>query len=72
MIIKKMPDSFKQKIEELKEALRDDIFLGDFIGVFEDFITVDSKGWVEENGLINCAVWSGTQHYIICQPLKKV
>ena len=72
MIIKKMPDSFKQKIEELKEAVRDDLFLDDLIDVSEDFITVDSEGWMEENGLIDCAVWSGTQHYLICQSLKKV
>ncbi len=72
MIIKKMPDSSKQKIEELKEAVRDDLFLDDLIDVSEDFITVDSEGWMEENGLIDCAVWSGTQHYLICQPLKKV
>ena len=43
LIIKKMPDSFKQKIEELKEAVRDDLFLDDLIGVSEDFITVDSE-----------------------------
>ena len=71
-IIKKMPDSFKQKVEELKEAVRDDLFLDDLIDVSEDFITVDSEGWVEENGLMDCVVWSGTQHYLICQSLKKV
>ena len=71
-IIKKIPDSFKQKVEELKEAVRDDLFLDDLIGVSEDFITVDSEGWVEENGLMDCVVWSGTQHYLICQSLKKV
>lgn len=72
LIIKKMPDSFKQKIEELKEAVRDDLFLDDLIDVSEDFITADSEGWVEENGLIDCAVWSGTQHCLICQSLKMV
>ena len=71
-IIKKIPDSFKQKVEELKEAVRDDLFLDDLIDVSEDFITVDSEGWVEENGLIDYAVWSGTQHCTICQSLKKV
>jgi hypothetical protein len=71
-IIKKMPDSSKQKIEELKEAVRDDLFLDDLIDVSEDFITADSEGWVEENGLIDCVFWSGTQHYLICQSLKKV
>ena len=51
LIIRKMPDSFKQKIEELKEAVRDNLFLDDIIDVSEDFITVDSEGWVEENGV---------------------
>ena len=71
-IIKKIPDSFKQKVEELKKAVRDDLFLDDLIDVSEDFITVDSEGWVEENGLIDYAVWSGTHHCTICQSLKKV
>lgn len=71
-IIKKIPDSFKQKVEELKEAVRADLFLDDLIDVSEDFITVDSEGWVEENGLMDCVVWSGTQHYLICPSLKKV
>ena len=72
MIIKKMPDSFKQKIKKLKEAVRDDLFLDDLIGVSEDFVTVDSEEWAGENGLIGCAVWSDTQHCLICQSLKKV
>ena len=29
LIIRKKPDSFKQKISELKEAMRDDLFLDD-------------------------------------------
>ncbi|CAD6491689.1 MAG: hypothetical protein LAKADJCE_00153 [Candidatus Argoarchaeum ethanivorans] len=46
LIIKKRPDSFKQKIEELKEAVKDDLFLDDLRDVSEDFRTVDSEGWV--------------------------
>ena len=46
LIIKKRPDSFKQKIEELKEAVKDNLFLGDLIDVSEDFMAVDSEGWV--------------------------
>ena len=49
LIIKKMQDSFKQKIKELKEAVRDDLFLDDLVDMSEDFITVDSEGWVKEN-----------------------
>jgi hypothetical protein len=46
LIIRKMPDSFKQKIEELKEAVRDNLFLDDIADVSEDFMTVDSEGWI--------------------------
>ena len=46
LIIKKRPDGFKQKIEELKEAVKDDLFLDDLRNVSEDFRTVDSEGWV--------------------------
>ena len=46
LIIKKRPDGFKQKIDELKEAVKDDLFLDDLRDVSEDFRTVDSEGWV--------------------------
>ena len=72
LIIKKCQIVSNKKIEELKEVVRDDLFLDDLIGVSENFITVDSEGWMEEKGLIDCVVWSGTQHYLICQSLKKV
>ncbi len=36
LIIKKVPDSFKQKIEELKEAVRDNLFLDDLISTLSD------------------------------------
>ena len=72
LIIKKCQIVSNKKIEELKEVVRDDLFLDDLIDVSEDLITVDSEGWVEENGLMGCVVWSGTQHCLICQSLKKV
>ena len=45
LIIKKRPDNFKQKINELKEAMRDDLFLDDLKGISEDFKAVDLEGW---------------------------
>lgn len=51
LIIKKRPDSFKQKIGELKEAVRDHLFLDDLRDISGDFSTVDLEGWVQENGV---------------------
>jgi len=45
LIIRKKPDSFKQKISELKEAMRDDLFLDDLREISEDFKAVDLEGW---------------------------
>lgn len=45
LIIKKSPDGFKQKIDELKEAMKDDLFLDDLREVSEDFKAVDLEGW---------------------------
>lgn len=41
LIIRKKPDSFKRKISELKEAMRDDLFLDDLKGISENFKAVD-------------------------------
>ena len=41
LIIKKRPDNFKQKINGLKEAMRDDLFLDDLKEISEDFKAVD-------------------------------
>ena len=43
LIIRKKPDSFKQKISELKEAMRDDLFLDDLREISEDFKAVDFR-----------------------------
>ena len=45
LLIKKNPDSFNQKISELKEAMEDDLFLDDLREVSEDFKAVDLEGW---------------------------
>ena len=45
LIIRKKTDSFKQKISELKEAMRDDLFLDDLKEISEDFKAADLEGW---------------------------
>jgi len=45
LIIRKKPDSFKQKIKELKEAMRDGLFLEDLKEISENFKAVDLEGW---------------------------
>ena len=45
LIIKKSQDTFKQKISELKEAMKDDRFLDDLREISEDFKAVDLEGW---------------------------
>ncbi|KAF5413869.1 MAG: hypothetical protein C5S38_05430 [Candidatus Methanophagaceae archaeon] len=40
LIIREKPDSFKQKISELKEAMKDDLR-----DIANDFKTVDFEGW---------------------------
>ena len=45
LIIREKPDSFKQKISELKEAMKDDLFLDDLRAIAKDFKTVDFEGW---------------------------
>ena len=48
-IVKKRPDSFEQKIKELKEATKDKLFLKDLSSTLEDFKVVDLQGW--DNGI---------------------
>ena len=45
LIVKKKPAAFKQKVEELKEAVRDKVFLDDLRDVSEDFKALDLEGW---------------------------
>lgn len=51
LIIKKNSDSFKKKIEELKEAVRDNLFLDDLRNISEDFRIVDLERWGKEDGV---------------------
>lgn len=45
LILKKSPESLKRKINELKEAMKDDLFLNDLREVSETFKAVDLEGW---------------------------
>jgi len=45
LIFRKRPDNFKQKIKELKEAMKDNLFQEDLIDLEEDFKVVDLEGW---------------------------
>ena len=45
LIVKKSPDGLKQKINELKEAMKDDLFLNDLKEISGDFKAVDLEGW---------------------------
>jgi hypothetical protein len=49
LIIKKRSDNFEQKIDELRDAMKDEFFLSDLNEISEDFGTVDLAGW--DNGL---------------------
>lgn len=43
LIVKKKPNSFYQKIKELKGIAKDNLFLSDLIDISEDFEIVDFR-----------------------------
>ncbi len=45
LIIKKQQKDFKQKINELKYAEKDEIFQEDLKEISKDFESIDSEGW---------------------------
>lgn len=45
LIIKKKQEDFNQKINELRNAVKDDLFMGDIKEISKDFGAVDSEGW---------------------------
>ena len=49
LIIKKRSNNFEQKIDELRDAMKDEFFLSDLKEISEDFNPVDLVGW--DNGL---------------------
>lgn len=48
LIIKKRQENFNQKIQELRKAVKDNRFMNDLRESSEDFNTVDSEGWPED------------------------
>lgn len=47
-MVKKKQENFKQKIQELKKAVRDGLFLDDLNEISKDFRPVDLSGWEED------------------------
>ncbi|MDI6735524.1 MAG: hypothetical protein QME42_04925 [bacterium] len=45
LIVRKRPDTFNQKIMELKESMKDNLFLNDLKDISEDFKMVDLQRW---------------------------
>jgi hypothetical protein len=45
LIIKKRQRDFKQKINELKNTTKDEIFQEDMREISKDFVSVDSESW---------------------------
>jgi len=48
LIMKNRQDNFKQKIKELKKAVKDNRFMNDLRVVSDDFNTVDTESWPDE------------------------
>ena len=47
--VEKKPDGFRQKISELKEAVRTISFWMTFIEILDDFKAVNVEGWVHHH-----------------------
>jgi len=47
LILGKRPDDFQRKINELKIAMKDKLFLGDLKEVSDDFEKIDIEEWEE-------------------------
>lgn len=45
LIIKKGKDDFKKKINQLKEAMKDDLFLNDLRDISDSFKSLDLEEW---------------------------
>ncbi|MFH0925442.1 MAG: hypothetical protein V1872_07395 [bacterium] len=45
LVIKKNRNSFKQKIDQLKESMNDNLFLNDLQDISDDFKFIDIEGW---------------------------
>jgi hypothetical protein len=51
LVVKDKQDNFNMKINQLKAAVNDEIFLKDLEEVSSDFQTVDLEGWKEHDEL---------------------
>lgn len=51
LIFRKKATTFNQKVSELREAIRDNLFLNDLRGISEDFKTVDFEEQKENNAI---------------------
>ena len=47
LILRKQSDDFKRKINELKTAMKDELFLSDLREVSEEFEKIDVEEWEE-------------------------
>jgi hypothetical protein len=47
LILRKKPNDFEQKINELKTAMNDELFLSDLREVSEEFEKIDCEEWEE-------------------------
>jgi hypothetical protein len=51
LIVKKKSDNFGKKINEMKDAMKDKLFLNDLREITDDFETFDLETWDSDNGV---------------------
>ena len=51
LIVKKKSDDFGKKISEMKDAMKDELFLKDLREITDDFETIDLETWDSNNGV---------------------
>ncbi len=51
LIVRKKSDDFEKKINELKNAMNDDLFLKDLNDISRDFDAIDLETWNNNNGI---------------------
>ena len=51
LIVKKKSDDFERKISEMKDAMKDELFLKDLREITDDFETIDLETWDNNNGI---------------------
>jgi hypothetical protein len=48
LIFKKKPEDFKKKIDNMREAMKDKLFLSDLSEISEDFKVIDQESWSDD------------------------